>query len=95
MPRREFLYDIRFWEARRILRGYRNRYRDMWSATRWQAFYIMSSMADLKKAGIYSPTDLIKFPWEKEDFKGPTEDEMEDLKAALHEEKERLNRKQP
>ena len=25
MPRREFLYDIKFWEARRILRGYRKR----------------------------------------------------------------------
>ena len=25
LPRREFLYDIKFWEARRILRGYRKR----------------------------------------------------------------------
>ena len=25
MPRREFLYDIKFWEARRIIRGYRKR----------------------------------------------------------------------
>ena len=25
LPRREFLYDIRFWEARRIIRGYRKR----------------------------------------------------------------------
>ena len=25
IPRREFLYDIRFWEARRIVRGYRKR----------------------------------------------------------------------
>lgn len=27
IPRREFLYDIRFWEVRRIVRGYRNRNR--------------------------------------------------------------------
>ena len=26
LPRREFLYDIRFWEARRIIRGYRKRH---------------------------------------------------------------------
>lgn len=26
LPRREFLYDIRFWETRRILRGYRKRH---------------------------------------------------------------------
>ena len=25
IPRREFLYDIRFWEVRRIVRGYRRR----------------------------------------------------------------------
>ncbi|MBQ2209031.1 MAG: hypothetical protein II404_03595 [Prevotella sp.] len=25
IPRREFLYDIRFWEVRRIVRGYRQR----------------------------------------------------------------------
>ena len=25
IPRREFLYDIRFWEVRRIIRGYRRR----------------------------------------------------------------------
>jgi hypothetical protein len=94
MLRREYLYDVSFWEMRRILRGYRKRYRDMWSATRWQAFYIMSSMSDLKKAGIYNPTDLIKFPWEKEVTK-LTDDEMDDLEAALQEERERLNRKQP
>lgn len=27
IPRREFLYDIRFWEVRRIFRGYRKRNR--------------------------------------------------------------------
>ena len=27
IPRREFLYDIRFWEVRRIIRGYRRRHR--------------------------------------------------------------------
>lgn len=25
IPRREFLYDLRFWEVRRIVRGYRKR----------------------------------------------------------------------
>jgi hypothetical protein len=25
IPRREFLYDIRFWEVRRLIRGYRQR----------------------------------------------------------------------
>ncbi len=40
----------------------------MWSAVRWQTYNLMCvSMADLKKAGINSPTDLIKFPWDKND----------------------------
>ena len=67
IPRREFLYEICFWEARRIFRGYRNRYRDMWSALRWHAYNIMGAMpyVDLHKNGIFSPTDLIKFPWDK------------------------------
>ncbi len=26
IPRREFLYDLRFWEVRRIIRGYRRRH---------------------------------------------------------------------
>ena len=27
IPRREFLYDLRFWEAQRIVNGYRRRHR--------------------------------------------------------------------
>lgn len=27
IPRREFLYDLKFWEVRRIIRGYRRRNR--------------------------------------------------------------------
>ena len=74
-PRREFLYEISFWEARRIMRGYRNRYRDMWSAIRWHAYRIMGAIpyTDLEKAGIRRPTDLIKFPWETEE-KQPEEE---------------------
>ena len=27
IPRREFLFDLQFWEIRRIIRGYRNRHK--------------------------------------------------------------------
>lgn len=96
MPRMEYLYDVSFWEMRRILRGYRKRYRDMWSAFRWHAYRIMGAIpyVDLRGNGILGPTDLIKFPWEKEVTK-LTDDEMDDLEAALQEERERLMRKQP
>ena len=95
IPRKEFLYDICFWEARRILRGYRNRYRDMWSALRWHAYRIMGAMpyVDLPKSGIHRPTDLIKFPWDNETVQvteadAPTEEDVEEMKELLRTMKE-------
>ena len=83
IPRHEFLYVIRFWEAHRILLGYNRRNRDLWSATRWQTFNLMYSIpyCDPKKAGIFKPTDLILFPWEDENEAGniPTEEEEQEL----------------
>lgn len=67
----------------------------MWSAIRWATYNIMcTSMADIKKAGIYKPTDLIKFPWDvKQDGGGgnqPTEEEIEYLRQLMIEENARL-----
>lgn len=80
IPRREFLFYIRFWEARRILQGYSNRQRSLWSSTRWMTFNIMQAMpyVDMKKAGILNPTDLIKFPWDESDINLPTDDEVQE-----------------
>ena len=81
IPRREFLYDLRFWEVRRIIRGYRNRQRPSWEQARLNAFFIMSAMADLKGAGINSDLDLITFPWEREEMEAnlPSEEEVADM----------------
>lgn len=52
-----------------IQRGYERRCRHLWGTTRWQTFYLMSAQVgsdNLKKSGIYKPTDLIKFPWEND-----------------------------
>ena len=66
IPRREYLYELTFAELLLISRGYENRKRDLWSATRWQTFQLMwCSMADLKGAGIHGPQDLLKLPWDK------------------------------
>ena len=65
LPRREVLYELRWWEVRAILRGYNRRHRDAWSIARWQTYHLMAvSGADLEKAHIYSPLDLIRFPWD-------------------------------
>lgn len=87
--RREFLYDLRMWEIKAIIKGYRKRCRSLWESARMNAYFVMCSMADMGKAGIYSDTDLVKFPWEKEE---QGEDEMsEEEVAAMREKLRRLN----
>ena len=44
IPRREFLYDLRFWEVRRIVRGYRQRDRlkhQLIAECAYTAMYVM------------------------------------------------------
>lgn len=87
LPRREYLYDIRFWEARRILSGYNRRHRDIWSATRWQTYNLMAAQVggkELAKNGINSATDLLPLPWDtKAANKLPTEEEVADMVAEI------------
>lgn len=71
---------------RRIIRGYRCRYRDMWSALRWHAYSVMAAMpyTDLAKAGIHKPSDLLHLPWDDEvDGDMPSEEEVEDLQQLI------------
>ena len=92
--RHEFLYDLRLWEIRSIIKGYRLRARTAWESARLNAFFIMSSMADLRKAGIYRDTDLIKFPWEKmivDRDDQPTSEEVERLREMMRRENAKLN----
>lgn len=88
IPRQEYLYELRYWEILLIVRGYARRHRDMWSAIRWQTFSLMCVQADLKKAGIYNPTDLIRFPWDKTDSDGAgslTPDDIAELQRQMQE----------
>ena len=88
-PRHEFLYDLRLWEIRSIIKGYRLRSRTVWESSRLNAFFIMSSMSDLRKAGIYRDTDLVKFPWEKlkvDRDDQPTKEDVERLRELMRQE---------
>ena len=82
-----FLYGLRHWEIQAIIRGYRRRQRPSWEQARLNAFYIMSAMADLSKAGIRSDRDLITFPWEeKEETKShslPSDEEVEEMRQLM------------
>lgn len=48
IPRREFLYDLRFWEVRRIIRGYRQRDRLKHQLIAECAYTAMYAMRDPK-----------------------------------------------
>ena len=93
IERDRFLYGLRHWEIQAIIRGYRRRQRPSWEQARLNAFYIMSAMADLSKAGIRSDRDLITFPWEKEETKSdslPSDEEVEEMRQLMKE----LNKQQ-
>ena len=84
--RREFLYDLRWWEARCIIRGYNRRHRDLWSSTRWQTYNIMASFVGgdkLSEKGINSPKDLLKFPWDSAPVTPLTSDEVKEMQAEI------------
>ena len=84
--RREFLYDLRWWEIRCIIRGYNRRHRDLWSSTRWQTYNIMASFVGgdkLSEKGINSPKDLIKFPWDTDQRSPLSDDDIADLQAEI------------
>ena len=92
--RHEYLFELDYCDILLISRGYFRRTREMWSATRWQTFYLMSvSMADLKKAGIYRPSDLIKFPWEKDEPEEnmPSQADIEEMRRMMREENAKLS----
>lgn len=90
VPRLEYLYELSYWEILLITRGYSRRSREIWSAIRWSTYCIMStSMADLKKAGIRSPKDLLPFPWDSTDEEvgdQPTPEVVASLRKMMAEE---------
>ena len=86
IPHDRFLYGLRHWEIQAIIRGYRRRQRPSWEQARLNAYYIMSAMADLSKAGIRSDLDLITFPWEKDVTKRdslPSDEEVEEMRQMM------------
>ena len=66
IPRREFLYELRFWEVRRIIRGYRNRDRLTHQLLAECAFAAMFAMRDPKGK---TPRDIFPslFPTDDDD----------------------------
>ena len=91
--RREFLYDIRFWEVRRIIRGYRNRDRLKHQLMAECAYAAMFAMRDPKGK---TPADMFPgiFVNESEDSNGGiSEEDQHELLALIDAENARLTQR--
>ena len=95
-PRREFLYDLVWWEVRSIIRGYNARHHHGWEQARlvaYNAHYCMGS-----KETPPTVSEWIKFPWER-DTKAegggnmPTNEEIERLRQLMRDENEKAGAK--
>lgn len=85
-----FLYELRHWQVRAIISGYRRRQQPAWEQARMNAYFIMSASANLAESGYHSDKDLIRFPWEEEEKVLPDEkdvDEVQKLIASVNKQK--------
>ena len=83
MTRREFLYDITFWEARRIIRGYRKRDRLKHQLMAECAYAAIYAMRDPKGKTV---ADMFPQIFEDDDIDDEppiTENEAADLQALM------------
>ena len=83
IQRREFLYDLRFWEVRRIVRGYRKRDRLKHQLMAECAYAAIYAMRDPKGKTV---RDMFPQIFEDDDIDDEppiTEDEAADLQALM------------
>lgn len=95
MPRHEFLYDITFWEAKRIIRGRRQRNILKYQLMRmniWASMFCMGNPRNVK------PDELFKLYFDDDDVSndaGITDEEaqqmLEDLNAINRQLREKRN----
>ena len=84
IPRREFLFDIQYWEVVRIIRGYRRRDTLKHQLMAECAYAAMFSMRDPKGKTV---VDMFPFLFEDEDEDDDTpilsDEEIDDLRALM------------
>ncbi len=83
IPRREFLYDLRFWEVRRIIRGYRQRDHLKHQLIAECAYAAMYAMRDPKGKTV---ADMFPMLFEDDDdYDEPpiSEEDVADMQAMM------------
>lgn len=82
IPRREFLYEIRFWEVRRIIRGYRRR---DWLKHQLLAECVYATIYAMRDPKGKTVADIFPMLFDDEDDDEPpiTEDEAAELQQLM------------
>ena len=96
IPRHEFLYDIQFWEVRRIIRGYRNRDRLKHQLMAECAFAAIYAMRDPKGKSVKDLfPDIFEDTDEEEDeHESLSQSEIDELQQIMREENARIHANQ-
>ena len=83
ISRREFLYEIRGWEARRILKGYQRRHILMYQLQRIQVWASMFCMGNPEKK---TPSDILHLyfdDFDKESDQPISDDEIRQMQEEM------------
>lgn len=86
IPHDTFMHALTWWQVHCIIEGYNRRRRDLWSATRWQTYYLMLAQVGskgMREAGIHRPSSLMTFPWEKEEQSPLSDDDVKELQDLM------------
>lgn len=84
IPRREFLYDLRFWEVRRIVRGYRQRDRLKHQLIAECAYAAMFAMRDSKGKTVSDMFPMLFDNDDDDDDEPPiSEEDVADMQAMM------------
>lgn len=83
IPRREYLYELKFWEIMLITRGYFRRQHPAWEQARLVAYNARYCMGT--KTPPPPPDKWLPFSWEQERRNAdlPTDEEVEELENEI------------
>jgi hypothetical protein len=75
---------MEWWEVNRYLAGIRRRYHAQWETTRWTISHLANMFRGKGQQPI-KPSDIVTFPWEKDeqDKQTITDDEIAALQAEM------------
>ena len=95
MPRHEFLYEIKAWEANRIIKGYKRRNILQYQLQRMQMWASLFCMGNPEKK---SPTDILHLyfdDFDKDDSPISNDEvrEMQEMMAAINKAKARKRKR--